>query len=415
MMSFPSHWTEEQKQRFDVYLPYLGTRRLMQEIPCIHVAGTNGKGSVCAMLESMLRQAGYRTGLFTSPHLYHETERILIDGRPIDPAYMQEGMEHIAAILPSAGYFERTFFCAMEAFAASGCEIAVIEAGIGGAMDVTNLVAPWATVIANVGLDHTAVLGDTLEKIAQQKAGIAKRSVPMVLYSDLPKGVHDAIVSVCRNAGAPIYEGERIRIIQQDGALHPVLTFQTDKGEVGPLTLPLMGAHQVKNAQLALAAMMALEGKIKATEEQLAEGLRTTRWPGRMQWMPTCGTGPQILVDGAHNPQAALQLKENIQRLFGKSPVVLLCAVMRDKNTKEVVRQLNEIAEVAVCTVPEPQRGTPPQDLAALFSCPAEAEPDAAKAYARACEAARHRGALLVVAGSLYLPGAIGIGSAQEG
>ena len=101
MMSFPSHWTEEQKQRFDVYLPYLGTRRLMQEIPCIHVAGTNGKGSVCAMLESMLRQAGYRTGLFTSPHLYHETERILIDGRPIDPAYMQEGMEHIAAILAS--------------------------------------------------------------------------------------------------------------------------------------------------------------------------------------------------------------------------------------------------------------------------------------------------------------------------
>ena len=396
MMSFPSHWREEQKQRFAVYLPNLGTRRLMQEIPCIHVAGTNGKGSVCAMLESMLRQAGYRTGLFTSPHLYHETERILIDGRPIDPAYMQEGMEHIAAILPSAGYFERAFFCAMEAFAASGCEIAVIEAGIGGAMDVTNLVAPWATVIANVGLDHTAVLGDTLEKIAQQKAGIAKRSVPMVLYSDLPKGVHDAIVSVCRNAGAPIYEGERIRIIQQDGALHPVLTFQTDKGE-------------------ALAAMMALEGKIKATEEQLAEGLRTTCWPGRMQWMPTCGTGPQILVDGAHNPQAALQLKENIQRLFGKSPVVLLCAVMRDKNTKEVVRQLNEIAEVAVCTVAEPQRGTPPQDLAALFSCPAEAEPDAAKAYARACEAARHRGALLVVAGSLYLPGAIGIGSAQEG
>ncbi len=123
MMSFPSHWTEEQKQRFDVYLPYLGTRRLMQEIPCIHVAGTNGKGSVCAMLESMLRQAGYRTGLFTSPHLYHETERILIDGRPIDPAYMQEGMEHIAAILPSAGYFERTFFCAMEAFAASGSRL----------------------------------------------------------------------------------------------------------------------------------------------------------------------------------------------------------------------------------------------------------------------------------------------------
>ena len=162
MISFPSHWTEEQKQRFDVYLPYLGARRLMQEIPCIHVAGTNGKGSVCAMLESMLRQAGYRTGLFTSPHLYHETERILIDGRPIGPAYMQEGMERIAAILPSAGYFEKTFFCAMEAFAASGREIAVIEAGIGGAMDVTNLVAPWATVIANVGLDHTAVLGDTL-------------------------------------------------------------------------------------------------------------------------------------------------------------------------------------------------------------------------------------------------------------
>jgi len=366
------------------------------------------------MLESMLRQAGYRTGLFTSPHLYHETERILIDGRPIEPAYMQEGMERIAAILPSAGYFEKTFFCAMEAFAASGCEIAVIEAGIGGAMDVTNLVAPWATVIANVGLDHTAVLGDTLEKIARQKAGIAKRSVPMVLYSDLPKGVHDAIVSVCRNAGAPIYEGERIRIIQQDGALHPVLTFQTDKGEVGPLTLPLMGAHQVKNAQLALAAMMALEGKIRTTEAQLAEGWRTTRWPCRMQWIPTCGMGPQILVDGAHNPQAALQLKENIRRLFGETPVVLLCAVMRDKNTKEVVRQLNEVAEVAVCTVAEPQRGMPAQDLAALFSCPAEAVPDAAKAYARACQAARHRGALLVVAGSLYLPGAIGIGSAQE-
>ncbi len=413
MMSFPSYWTEAQKQRFDAYLPYLGTRRLMQRIPCIHVAGTNGKGSVCAMLESMLRQSGYRTGLFTSPHLYRETERIVINGQPIDAARMQRGMERIERLLPDIGYFEKTFFTAMEAFEEDGCEAAVVEAGIGGAMDVTNLVSPLATVIANIGLDHTAVLGGTMEEIAEQKAGIAKHGVPMVLYPDMAKAAHSAIERVCQKAGAPIYEAEKVCVKQQDAAMHPVLAFETEIGKIGPLTLPLMGTHQIKNAQLALAAALAVRGRLRVSTANLAEGLCATRWPGRMQWIPTCGAGPQILVDGAHNPQAAAQLRENIQKLFGKTPVVLLCAVMRDKNAGEIVCQLEQAAEFAVCTVADPQRGMPAQALAAMFSCPAEAEPDAAKAYARACKLACDSKALLVIAGSLYLPGAVGLREAE--
>lgn len=409
MMAFPSYWSAEQKQRFEFYLPLLGQKQLMTKVPCIHVAGTNGKGSVCAMLESVYRNAGYRTGLFTSPHLYQETERILVNGIAIDQMRMTQEMQKIAEILPESGYFERTFFCAMKVFQEERCEIAIIEAGIGGAMDVTNLIVPLATVIVNVGLDHTAILGDTVEKIAEQKAGIAKKGVPMVLYPELSNQVQETIAQVCDRVQAPIRKTDTIRINKQEELLDSVLWFETDKSKIGPVKLPLLGAYQQNNARVVLGTLMAVENVLRVTPRQIIDGLENTDWPGRMQWIPSCKNEPQILIDGAHNPQAAKMLKENVQQLFGTTNIVLLCAVMKDKNAKGVVEQLNALAQNVVCTVAEPTRGLPAKDLASLFTRKTIIEPEAKRAFQKAKEMAKQQQALLVVAGSLYLPSAIGL------
>ena len=409
MRGFPKTWTQAQEKRFDAYLPYLGTRRLINAVPCLHVAGTNGKGSVCAMLESMLRYAGFKTGLFTSPHLYCQTERIKINGKPIEENRMRQGMARIKETLPHIGYFEQTFFCAMEAFEEQGCEIAVIETGIGGAMDVTNLVAPLVTVLTNIGLDHTAVLGDTMEKIALQKAGIAKEKTPMVLYPGLPEEAQKAIEQHCKHIGAPVYSAEEIECEVLEQTLFGKVRFCTENGPVGPLQLPLIGAHQIKNAQTALCAADHLPHAFAIGLRQREQGLSQTKWPGRMQWFPNCGGEAQMLIDGAHNPQAAKQLAENMRAIFPNVPCVLLCAVMRDKNAAEIVHALSGFAGQAVCTVAEPGRGLSAEALAKLFACPAVAEENPKKAYERAKKLAKEKEALLVVAGSLYLPEAIGI------
>ena len=271
-----------------------------------------------------------------------------------------------------------------------------------------------ATVIVNIGLDHTALLGDTIERIAAQKAGIAKPGVPMVVYPGLPGAARAVIENTCRAIGAPVLPAGQVAAAQEQDGLAPRFAFETENGSVGPVALPLLGAHQQKNAQTALCALDAVAPRFPVTNRQKEQGLAQTCWPGRMQWLPGCQDGVSTLIDGAHNPQAAAYLRQNVRALFGGVPVVLLCAVMKDKNTTAVVKELDAMADETICTVAETERGMPAERLATLFSGPVRAIGDPFKAYQKARETARDKGALLVVAGSLYLPGAIGLENEKE-
>ena len=286
----------------------------------VHVAGTNGKGSVCALVERVLREAGYRTGLYTSPHLVDFRERIRVGGRWADQAWLERALDRIEA-LPQGK--DRTFFEVATAlgflyFAELEVEIAVVEVGLGGRLDCTNVITPEVSVITSIGLDHTEILGATLEAIAAEKAGIAKRGVPLVLASQLVAPVRTVFEAVARERGAPMVEAAGYE----------------DQAETSP-------GFQAPNAACARAALDVLaRGGFEIPEQALRDGFQHARWPGRLE---PAASEPRLWWDGAHNLQAMRALVR-VWRASGRpAPAALAIAVSRDKPIGEMLAILHEL------------------------------------------------------------------------
>jgi len=377
---------------------------------CVHIAGTNAKGSVAALIESALRQNGCATGLYTSPFLIRYAERIRMDGRPVDDGLFEwaagrvyEAAARLAGIAPTS--FELGTAVALTAFARRGVDAAVIETGIGGRLDPTNVITPEVSVIANIGLDHMDQLGGTIEEIAFEKAGIIKPGRPVALYPQKDPAASAVVARACRERGAPLLRAEdlplEIRSIDRFGA-----SFVADAPTIGRVSarINLAGRHQVENARLALAALSLIARRGWAlSADRIAQGFSDARWPGRLDW-----AADDLLLDGAHNPQAARALRAYLEEFLPGRKIVLLTAMMRDKQPGALADVMAPLADCVCATQVAEPRALPAEDLAAVYRArgvAAQAVLSPAEALVWARRAAR--GGVVVACGSLYLVGAL--------
>ncbi len=341
----------------------------------IIVAGTNGKGSTSATLASILNAAGYRTALYTSPHLVDIRERWMIGGAMIEPELLDRSIELLRAASERASitptYFEALTLIAFIAFAEAKCEIAVLEVGMGGRLDATNVVRPIAALITPIGFDHTEYLGTTLRKIAAEKAGVIHRGSIVLTSNDDP-----VVLGVLRK-----------RTEKFGNAFHVV----TD----GHAT-PLRGAFQERNVGLAVCAAR----ELGVAEEAIERGVAATEWRGRLEH--TTLAEKEIWVDGCHNAHAAEAIAPFIAKHVAP-PRLLVFGIMSDKNVQQVTATLFPLFDAIITTEPYPPRSMPAEQLARLAKGNAVAEPDPQRALGRALVSPQRS---IVVAGSLYLAGA---------
>lgn len=375
----------------------------------VHVAGTNAKGSVCALIESALRASGYRTGLYTSPYLVNYLERIRLDGAPVDDAAFERAGNRVreaALAMPSLAptAFELGTAVAYLIFAERKVDVAVIETGIGGRLDPTNVIAPEVSVIANIGLDHMEQLGNTIGEIAFEKAGIIKFGRPVALYSQKDEAAARVIAEACRERGARLLRAESLPLtalaVNARGA-----RFRCETPRLGAFEaeIHLAGRHQVENAHLAVATLELLaERGWTLTPEGIASGFAAARWPGRLDW-----ADDGLLLDGAHNPQAARSLRAYIEEFLPGRRIVLLTGMMRDKQPEACAEILSPVAASVVATQVEGPRALPAKMLADIYRAlgvPAEASEDPFEALQKARLLAGP-GGVTVACGSLYLVG----------
>jgi dihydrofolate synthase/folylpolyglutamate synthase len=349
----------------------------------VHVAGTNGKGSTCAMIESVLRVAGLRTGLYTSPHLIEPTERIQVEGVRVSPAEFTEAfheVHHTAEGLLENGrlenhptYFETVTLMAFLLFRKHAVEIAVIEVGLGGRLDATNVVEPELCVITPVDYDHESFLGKSLESIAGEKAGIIKAGVPV-------------IVGPQREAAA--------RVIEERAIAVGSIVYRSSDWAGYPLAVPLLGAHQVENART---AAMALE-KLGAGRAAIEEGIAKVRWPGRLE---PIAHEPPIILDGAHNPAGARALERFIREECAGKRIGMIYGTMRDKSFEEISGILFPLVDDLVLTAPDQARALRPEAMLEFVEHPQVRT----AATLQDALALPHAVDVLFVTGSLYLVG----------
>lgn len=355
----------------------------------LHVAGTNGKGSTCAMAAAALRAAGHRVGLYTSPHLSRFNERIQVDGRPIADDRLAARVEEVRRACPwheSGGaeerltYFEFATLVALLHFARERVSAAVVEVGLGGRFDATNALTPVVTAVSRIGLDHVQLLGDTLAAIAREKAGIFKRGIPAVVAHAQPAEAMAALRDEAARRGAPL----AVAAPSWDGPI------------------ALRGPHQRGNAALAAAALRLLDAAgVAVGEEAVARGIAEARWPGRLEEIGG------VLLDGAHNPDGAAALAASLSALHPGRPVELVLGVLADKDHRGMLAALAPAVRRLHLAPPASPRARAPasyRDLAA--SLVPEVHVHASCAEALACaRAAAGAGGLACVAGSLYLVG----------
>lgn len=312
----------------------------------VHVTGTNGKGSTSAMLATCLREAGYRTGLFTSPHLHRWTERIRIDGRPISET---EAARRIGDVLdafampgaPETTFFELTTLCAIEAFRDHGCDACVMEIGLGGRLDATNATASALSVVTGVALDHTNILGPTVGAIAREKAGIFRRGVPVVV------GARDAaarrvLTRRARAVGAPLWlvgrDYDAACATDMDRTRTARIDVHQGTRVLRDVRLGLAGAHQIDNAACAVAGLWRLRDRgWRIPDAAIRRGLARTRWPGRLERVPG---SPRLLFDAAHNPDGARTLARHLAVSTDRRTTVLVFGAMKDKDYRASLRTL---------------------------------------------------------------------------
>ena len=383
----------------------------------IHVAGTNGKGSTCAMLESIYRAAGLRVGLFTSPHLVSFRERIQVNRQLIPQAEVVRLVEALQPLLKQfpadhhPTFFEVITVMALKYFAEQKCDLVIWETGLGGRLDATNIVTPLASVITNIQFDHQQWLGDTQERIATEKAGIIKPGVPVITTADEPEALA-VIEKTAREKNAPLIKvGQASRLQgapeRPSGAAAASLSpsEETKKLETGKMpVLPLPGAHQLINAALALVTVETLQNKISASDSAIRTGLETVQWPGRMQLIQKPG-GQKILLDGAHNVAGAKALRSALEKNFIAARQTLILGVLQDKDWPHICKILAPTA-ARIFTVPVTSERT--ADARKLAAACRTANPAAKIAAGDSLRRALDQAAndrFVVVTGSLYLVG----------
>lgn len=363
----------------------------------MHVAGTNGKGSVSAMLDSILRAAGLSVGLYTSPHLHRFTERVRIDGREIGRAEVVRRFAEIEETLgrpgaPELTFFEVTTLLAFMAFAAKGIDVGVVEVGLGGRLDATRLVRPAVTVVTRIGYDHCDRLGDTLEQITHEKLGIVRPRVPLVSGVDQPH-LRALVAERCRESRIPLH------VLGEDFALRPgrragTFDYAGRLGSLGGLRLGLEGAHQVGNAALAItSALLLRRGGHPVGDDAIRAGLRRVRWPGRLERLG------RVLLDVAHNADGAEALARALGAMAAPGSVELVFGVMGDKDADAMLGVLVPFARHVTFVRPAIGRAKDPVALARRYG--GTAVPDVARGLAAARRRAGPRGTVLVT-GSIY-------------
>jgi dihydrofolate synthase/folylpolyglutamate synthase len=361
----------------------------------VHVAGTNGKGSTCAMIEAGLRTAGRRTGLYTSPHFQQPTERIQIAGHPVSETVFAEALTAVhrtASRLPldcHPTYFETVTAMAFWLFREQAVETAVVETGIGGRLDATNVVDPVLTVVTPVDLDHQMHLGDTVEAIAGEKAGILKPGVPAVVARQRPEAAR-VVETRARDLAAPLTRAEEFQ--PRELELHARGSSFRLFDPAPRVVCPLAGEHQVANAVTAALALRALGVS--------PDGIAATHWPGRLEHV---APNPDILLDGAHNPAGAAALARYLRRFYADRRRWMIFGAMSDKAVGEIGTALFPLADELVLTAPRTARAMRPQELAALAGR-GSPSPDVGAALDLILAQASAEDAIIVT-GSLYLVG----------
>jgi dihydrofolate synthase/folylpolyglutamate synthase len=343
----------------------------------VHVAGTNGKGSVSSMVESIARAAGHHTGLYTSPHLCRFAERIRIDGEPIDDVQLERSIARALAVVPELTFFEAATLAAFFAFDERDVRTRVLEVGLGGRLDATNVVErPTVTVITRIAFDHQDKLGNTLAEIAGEKAGILKPGVPLVL-GPIDGEARDRILARASEVGAPVTDA-----MKDERAI----------AIVRGATLGLAGEHQVANATVAACAAAFLG----TSDEQIARGLSLAKWPGRLETIAS--NGASILLDCAHNPDGAAALARHVAR-NGAPADALVFGALADKDWRAMLELLAPLAKRRIYTTPKGRAPASPNEMKAL------ADGEIADSLEEALARAISPGARVVVTGSIYLVG----------
>lgn len=375
-----------------------------KELRFVHVAGTNGKGSVCSMLSSVLTAAGYRVGLFTSPFVRFFEERISVSGEPIPGDALGRVTERVREAaekmrdVPTE--FELLTAVGFEYFRERRCDIVVLEVGLGGRLDSTNVIPPPVlSIITGIGLDHTAILGDTLGAVAREKAGIIKPGSPVVI-GDLPPEAEEAVTDAARRAGAPVVKADRARI--ESEVLTPSGASLCDRA-FGQLSISLAGRHQLSNASVVLTAAEILAEKgFRISEQSVRDGLAAARWPARFE---TLSRDPLVIYDGAHNPDGIRALTENVNELLG-GRAILVMGVMADKDYRSMVSSLRPVAARVFTVRPDNPRSLDPSVTSALFEekgVPAAAAETVEEGISLAVKEGEKTGLPVLVMGTLYM------------
>ncbi len=412
-------------EHFGIKLGLAAMQTLLAELgqphrawPSLHIAGTNGKGSTTAMASAALLCAGYRVGRYTSPHLFRVEERIALDGGPVSEATLSDALGRVfsaADALVAHGtlpgvptFFEVSTAAAFLIFADAGVNVAVIEVGLGGRFDATNVITPVAGAITSIDFDHERHLGTTIAAIAREKAGIAKPGVPLVVGDVSDEALH-VIEGMARHAGAVVIRARHdtvVTTVPDQG--HARLTVRTPVAEYGPLRLGLAGAHQAGNA---LVAIRLLESWGAVTGQQVppqavAEALADVRWPARLEWLRHPSSGARVLIDAAHNPEGARALADYLAHT-GATGLTLVTSVMADKNVAGVLGPLLPYVRRVIATAANLPRATAAVDLAAQVRAlgPADLVVDVVTDPATAVAQALALPAPVLLTGSIYLVG----------
>lgn len=375
----------------------------------VHVAGTNGKGSCAAMLASVLKEAGYRTGLYISPHLRRYNERMQVDGVDILDDDLIRAAQRVKEVCEQLGgtpiVFEVLTLMALWYFAERRCDFVVLEVGIGGKLDATNCIpAPATALIAQLGFDHTETLGSTIEEIAAQKGGIAKSGSQLVMAEQEPAALR-VVEQLCREQGCgfTVADPERLQVLSTS----PGGQRLRDR-TYGELLLPLAGSHQVKNAANVLTVVEVLKGEGFAIPDRaVRQGIERTVWPARFERL---SRSPDFILDGGHNPQCVQAAVQALQDYYPGKKVVFLTGMMKDKDSAAMLAKMAEVAKAFVCLHADSDRAFGAQELAreiedtlGLAAYPAAS---AQEGCALAQRLAGEQGVVCAL-GSLYLAGEI--------
>ena len=376
-----------------------------RDLKFIHVAGTNGKGSFCSMTESVLRAAGYKTGLYTSPYIREFNERMQICGQNISNDELVEITEYVRPIADAMEdkptEFELITAIAFEYFRRNGCDVVILEAGLGGRLDSTNIIRfPLLSVITGIALDHTAILGDTVELIAAEKAGIIKDGAP-VLFGGDNAAARAVIAQTAAERGSTFtavdYDQLTVRQATLDGTL-------LDYAAHRDIRLSLLGLYQPRNAAVVLSAVDLLRTQgMDIPESAVREGLSRAVWHARFERV---GSDPLVIFDGAHNPQGIEQAVRSIRHYFGDNKVYLLTGVLRDKDYTGIAAMLSTVADRAFTLTPDSPRALSATEYAAVLQqagVSATAYDSIESAFRAAHAAAKADGVPLVCLGSLYV------------